>query len=392
MTIRNIHCYRPPPTLRLATRIHDLITRRQHHDATHLQYPLEQIISHIEQLAAFRRRIAYVQMKGWRYAEAQLIRELQCTLRYLPGEVRSAEQAIPPAREVLSIADLTREFDQIDDEFGGWGYEAPGILLVATEPITLQEIPLGVFEIRLNLDHLCRLGSSPPYELVARNPNPAACNESVIHPHVRDGELCEGDAAIPLKAALSEGRLCDFFMLVRSVLQTYNSHSPHVALDNWHGSPCYDCNSLIDDGENYFCEGCDHDFCDSCISYCRSCDDSRCLSCLDECPHCAERTCSSCMETCGNCGKPCCSNCLEEELCPKCLETNNPQHKETSYDDSHSTHEPAFAGAGRTAGSIGGAGCEDSDGEDPPANNAGTIAPLPIRARRRRRHRIPQAA
>jgi len=390
MTIPHIHRYRPPPALRLATRIHDLLIQRHTKGSALLLYPLDQLTGRLEQLASLRRRIALVQMKGWWHALAQLRSELQCLLRYLPGEVHSAEQAIPPAVTILSLAELAREFDQMDDEFGGWGYEAPNILLVATEPITLEEIPLGVFEIRLNLEHLCRLGSSPPYELIARTPNPAACNESVIHPHVRDGELCEGDAAIPIKAALSEGRLCDFFMLVRSVLQTYNPHSPHVALRNWHGSPCHDCNGLMEDGESFYCESCDHDFCDDCISYCRSCDESRCLGCLEDCPHCEERTCSPCMETCGDCGKPCCRNCLEEELCPKCLEKKNPQHKETVHDDSHpiSTPQPAFA----AAGGISRTSREDSDGESPSAGDGGGVSRLPIRARRRRRHRIPQAA
>ena len=132
MTLRNPQRHKPPPALRLATRIHEQLIRRHEKSATSLLYPLDQLTGRMEQLAALRRRISLVQMKGWRYAQAQLLHELQCVLRYLPGDVHSAELAIPPKVEVLSIADLAREFDQIDDEFGGWGYEAPNILLVAT--------------------------------------------------------------------------------------------------------------------------------------------------------------------------------------------------------------------------------------------------------------------
>ncbi len=44
-------------------------------------------------------------------------------------------------------------------------------------------------------------------------------------------------------AALTEGRLLDFFMIVRQVLQTYSPDSPYVSLDDWYGRQCSDCDS-----------------------------------------------------------------------------------------------------------------------------------------------------
>ena len=378
----NTHRHRPlPPALRLASRIHQQITRRHQLNASNVLYPLDQLTSRLEQLAALRRHLEISQQKGWHYAQAQMLTDLQYLLRSIPGELRAIEQAMPQATEILSIAELAREFEQIDDEFGGWGYEAPGILLVATEPITLEEISLGVFEIRLNLENLGRHSRShSPYEVVARQPNPATCNDAVTHPHVRDNELCEGDAAIPLRAALAEGRLCDFFMLVRSVLQTYNPHSPHVALDKWHGHPCHDCNDLMDDTS--YCQACDHDFCESCISYCRCCDDTRCLNCLDECPQCDARTCTSCMDDCGACGKPCCRDCLEDGTCPSCIKKEEPSHKETSHDDNDSVRSPCESTCHSPEFGVPcSAGRENSFG----GTRGG--ATTSIRARRRRRHR-----
>ena len=56
------------------------------------------------------------------------------------------------------------------------------------------------------------------YRVVALDPHPAGSDESVTHPHVRDEQLCAGDAAAAIRSALAGGRICDFFLLVRSVL------------------------------------------------------------------------------------------------------------------------------------------------------------------------------
>jgi hypothetical protein len=328
MTLSNtLQRHKPPPTLRLAYRIHDTLTERQRKADGALLYPLERLTVSLEQLAAQRRRLALVQQKGWYHAQDQVLREIQFLLAGLPPEIARIQHALPTPRVPLSIANLAREFDQLQEEFGGWEYEHPAFLSVVTEPITLEEIPLGAFRIRLHLDRLRTSHGSTPYEVLALQPNPAQCNEAVTHPHVRDHELCEGDAAVALQAALAEGRLCDFFLLVRSVLQTYNRDSPFVALSSWHGFACHDCDFVMSEGESNYCEGCDHDFCESCISYCRCCDATRCMNCLETCPHCGHSTCSSCLDACAECGKPCCQDCLEEECCPACAEKKKGQNQ-----------------------------------------------------------------
>ena len=181
------HKHKPPPVLRLASRIHDLIVQRHQHSGGRLLYALERLTGRLEPLARCRRQITLARERDWRHAQAQLITELEGLLRALPGDTQYVQQAVPKPVHILSMADIAQEFDQIDDEFGGWTYEAPGILTVVTQPITLEEIRLGTFEIRLNLTHLGTHRSSAPYELAARDPHPAACNEAVIHPHVRDG-------------------------------------------------------------------------------------------------------------------------------------------------------------------------------------------------------------
>ena len=66
--------------------------------------------------------------------------------------------------------------------------------------------------------------------MIAEDPHPAHSDDSVTHPHVQSEGVCEGDAKLPIRNALSQLRLLDFFQIVGSLLRTYNSGSPYVAL------------------------------------------------------------------------------------------------------------------------------------------------------------------
>ena len=106
---------------------------------------------------------------------------------------------------------------------------------VTTDKITLEDVLLGEFEIRLKWDCIGRV--QKPYRVIARDPHPAAKNEDVTHPHVQDEHLCEGEGQTAIAAAIAEGRLYDFFLLVSQVLHTYGRGSAYVALDRWHERP-----------------------------------------------------------------------------------------------------------------------------------------------------------
>ncbi len=95
-------------------------------------------------------------------------------------------------------------------------------LSVTTEPIVLEEIELGRFEIRLKYT---RDDPAIAYDVIALDPNPAAADSTVTHPHAQDEELCEGEARTTLRSALAVWRLSDFFLIVRQTLHTYNSET-----------------------------------------------------------------------------------------------------------------------------------------------------------------------
>jgi hypothetical protein len=218
---------------------------------------------------------------------------------------RSAEE--PPSASML-LAELL----QLDSEFDGLRIDWKEFMLaVTTEPITLEHVELGRFEIQLHWERLAHLEGNDCFEIVALDPNPAQKNDSVTHPHVQSGSLCAGEAKRPLRAALAQGRLTDAFCLIRSVLRTYNAESPHVRLEDWAGEDCYDCGYSIGEDGSYYCPVCGHDYCEECSTCCAVCDQSNCRDCLGPCAVCEESCCKGCLRNSARSERACCRSCLE---------------------------------------------------------------------------------
>jgi hypothetical protein len=256
--------------------------------------------------------------RGWLLAAAQLERDLV-------GELRSCAASLHElARDVESlnsksglptIGNIYRELAALDAEFDEVQCDlAAGEIFVTTPAIRLEDVYLGPFQIRLDWN---QLGDSP-YRIVALEPNPSACNADVTHPHVSDEVLCEGDGRGAIRAALAEGRLSDFFLLVWRLLETYAPGRAYVELCDWHGSPCHDCGTSVHEDERCYCSRCDELFCSDCLSYCRQCDQSFCLGCIPSCPDCERDICDGCREACASCKRSLCPDCLSEGECASC--------------------------------------------------------------------------
>jgi hypothetical protein len=261
----------------------------------------------------------------------------------LPGQVQAVLNAASQARQNLEqtptvpeLATLVPELQQLEVEFGGLHIDLEeAIVSVTTDPITLAGVHLGAFTIQLDWRHLTDDAEGQCLKILARDPNPAATADDVTHPHVKYESLCAGDAKVPLRKALEQGRLSDAFNLVNSVLSHYNPKSAHVRLDDWEGSLCQDCGAACSDDERYNCDGCNNYVCSDCLESCASCDRGRCGNCLSPCAVCEVRYCNSCLTACASTDKECCSNCLkpcaecehlvatdeleaESGLCPEC--------------------------------------------------------------------------
>jgi len=302
---------------RIAGRIHKQFASASTCGIQVLEYQLDQLAIYTERLRAIRRRLQICRERAWNGPVSKLTAEVERLGRELSYAMSGLERAGQDIRKKPpSLRDIWAELKQARDEFGSLRYDASREnLTVVTEPVELEEVYLGPFEIRLDILSLTDPRHTP-YWVEALDPHPAACNAAVTHPHVSEERLCPGDAGAAIRQALSAGRICDVFTLIRAVLMTYNSGSPYVSLDNWFGMACYECGYVMSDDDVRWCEICGRDYCSECASYCHQCDDTTCLGCLRTCPVCEEPTCTSCMTACPDCGRDLCGLCLDENLCP----------------------------------------------------------------------------
>ena len=290
--------------------------------------------------------------KGWLSSAQQVVSRVNRNLSdfsyYLQKfkELTSTDEtALPKLSEIF--ADLS----QIDQELGEYQFDfKERTISVITESITLDDISFGPFEIKLFIDQLQKLYTDSPYRVIALEPNPAGANDSVTHPHVSDERLCEGDGHVSIRHSLEQGRFCDFFTMIVSILQTYNPDSPYVSLDDWEGISCYDCGYTVSGDDCYYCEYCDRDYCSQCSTYCQMCDTTICLGCAYECPSCNQPVCQNCTAKCKDCEEVFCKDCLTEEgLCQSCEENR----KENSDEEQECETEKSKTCAAVQSDSVG---------------------------------------
>jgi hypothetical protein len=271
----------------------------------------------MERLRTARRKLRLCCTRQWFAAAAEVASELCCTLRRMTYDLNRLQALADGAeRQPPGCAELAAELRQAEREFGELRYDRKRqFVAVATEAIELEGIDLGEFEIRLLLaSREAAPGPEDLYRVVALTPHPAASDETVTHPHVREERLCAGDAGAAIRSALDHGRICDFFLLVKAVLEKYNSGSPFVRPENWEGGACYDCGRGLG-GESYCCPDCENDFCSECISVCQQCGSSHCDNCLTMCQACEESVCANCLRRCPDCRKAICRACLDNNQC-----------------------------------------------------------------------------
>jgi hypothetical protein len=263
-------------------------------------------------------------------AEALRIEEALARLRYQPPPAQI--QSTPPA-----LGTIIAELRQLGDEFDDVEIDLKqGLIGVTTAPIVLEDINLGPFSIELHVSRLADRLDSECFQCIAVEPNPAASNDSTVHPHVQDGHLCAGEAVVPITNALKEGRIADAFILVRSVLLNYNPDSPYVSLENWSGRECGDCGRVANSDSMCFCDGCEKDVCEDCYSSCDMCDQGCCHNCLEADNVSGNRCCSACRHTCAECDRTVDEDSFDHEtdLCPGCLA------KQQTNQEQENNHEP----------------------------------------------------
>ena len=270
------------------------------------------------------RQLRKAEAHGWRAASRRLRGDLAATLDQLRDHVADVQHALrtPVPVLVMPPQQIYHDLVALDDEFEEVEIDMTSrTITVKTDPIRLEGLYLGPFKIVLHWD---RFDAWAPYDVEATDPHPAVREgDDVVHPHVQHQNLCEGEAKTPLRCALRQGRLFDFFVIVRQTLQTYNPGSAYVAIDEWSGRRCVDCDTCLGDEGGYSCEQCHSLVCGDCEITCEGCGGCSCGECTSRCEKCNQASCEPCLNTCGRCGAPCCQECLKDEVCQSCEETDS---------------------------------------------------------------------
>ena len=290
-----------------------------------------------------------VQKRGWFSAASKLKRVLLSEVIQLTQQLVTLQQELESAtaeNPVPAIRSIFEDLLALEEEFGEYEIDLKAkSISVVTESIMLEGVYLGSFEIRLEF---ADMNSDSPfhYQVFAQDPQPPITDDAVTHPHVQSDNVCEGDARMPIRRALEQGRLLDFFVLVSRLLRTYNPESPYVALSDWHSAECSDCADVVTTDEQTHCTSCENRLCRQCANSCTDCSSSFCHDCSTRCEICRDDCCESCLKECGLCGSSCCSNCLDiEERCPICEtqedeETYEPDQETTSPETVHPAGTP----------------------------------------------------
>jgi hypothetical protein len=294
--------------IRAALRVHEHLAGARRLEGL-VQLPTQEW----EQAERLLQRLELALRRGWRAASGSLLTDLEYSLRRLSTECDTCRANLPRPAAVDRIAppsEIVADILALDDEFDGLAIKLEeNLLQIETDPIVLEETALGRFRIELRWD---LIGRERAYEVIAESPNTPENDEEVTHPHVRDNLLCEGEGAAPIRRALAEGRLLDFFTLVRQVLETYNPGSAYVELSRWNGVTCKDCGYIMPRDGYGTCDRCEDPVCSECSVGCSRCDRYVCNGCSTTCEACDRMLCESCLQAADSSGQLLCPTCFEE--------------------------------------------------------------------------------
>jgi len=291
------------------------------------------------------RLAGHAERRRWREEDLQILRTLRCAAAEVQELTNqhvehfaglSTRQRCTRNEIYEELLSLDSEFNQVDVDL------QEKQLSVVTDSIELEGVALGRFEIRLDWNKACLLDA---YRIIALDPNPASISSSITHPHVRDERLCEGDGRPAIQAALHQGRLVDFFVLVRQVLETYNSSSPYVRLADWSGVECGDCGCTATEDDSCSCDRCSSELCMDCSRSCGACSRTLCSGCSTSCSGCEADHCAACLAKCFGCGDGYCRDCLTDRQCPNCFESQENEDDESSIESRAPATESSSPGA-----------------------------------------------
>lgn len=283
--------------------------------------------------------LEYARRRRWLFATEELRFRVRNACRALAHECGQLDELLKPhtlPQRVPSLRDLYDDLIALHDEYEAVRIDRKAeVLAIRTDPIVLEGIDLGPFEIRMRWS---TLPYPPCYSIDALQPRRSA-GEGYTHPHVLSERLCEGDGRLSIQHALADGRLSDFFGIVARVLETYNSGSAYCSLEDWEGRECSGCGDSISHDESCSCSRCETVLCSDCWERCNCCDELFCSGCVTPCNSCEDVFCRGCLNTCSGCEGEICAKCRQpHRRCRNCTEDEHSQEVETLVDATGSSN------------------------------------------------------
>ena len=138
------------------------------------------------------RQFNVARQRRWFAAASRIRNRLRVALNELKCSLQTVNDAIVDHADGPAVCNLRHIYDDLlslYDEFTDVRVDLKTRQIsVTTEPIELEGVYLGRFEIQLTWNDLLN-GHPRNYRVVALDPVPAPANDSVTHPHVQDESL-----------------------------------------------------------------------------------------------------------------------------------------------------------------------------------------------------------
>jgi len=307
-------------SLRLATRINDFVEQRV--ATTHVLGLPSRLHTRLQSCMILHSKTRKAREKGLAVAEKIVHKQLIADVSRLKRQLDVSSLNPPEPDKAPGVRDIYADIKAVEAEFGEYKWDhVRGTLSVTTDPITLKEVPLGPFRIHLSLEHFQNPSASDGSTYVdAINSN---FSNGHPHPHVSEGgHVCLGDAIHSIRKTLEDGRVLDYFIILKQLLNSYDANGAYTPLESWgqegEGSiSCGDCG--YDTSDYFYCEHCDCAYCDECYGSCESCEELVCDTCRTRCRSCDNSLCPGCnADNCKDCGRPLCFACAQKVGCDNC--------------------------------------------------------------------------
>ena len=213
---------------------------------------------------------------------------------------------------ILSKAFTNRGKEELLQDIEGLLEELPtaeieqtiyGLTLKASMNVRLEEYDLGRYSIECVIsDYPSVRISSEKFKL-----------REYIHPHVKNRNLCLGEARLPLNKAMRDGRILDAALIVKATMNTYNDRDCYTYLERLieYREPCRNCGASGVrlgrlNGALY---------CSNCIKQCTQCgtqyvlgqtpfNSALCRRCCRRCIICGELFMGTLSRKCSKCSLP----------------------------------------------------------------------------------------